>query len=324
MDDLSSNEQLLSRYLLGQLSEADQTAVEERFLGDDEYYQQLLVIEDELRCAYAKGSLPPAEREQFEKRFLIFPDERQRVEVARAMIGELSAAGVETPSPAPAVRSNVKGWRERLQGIVIFRTPVVGFAMATVLIIALGIFSWLAFENARLRNRVSQLTAQQSDREHATERQSSEERARLEQLNRQLEEERGNREFLEEELARRQAPAADRGAPPPIVSLILASGLVRSGGETNRLTIQQDSAQIRLLLKLGDNVGHRSYQAVILNSEGARVWSRAGLNAGRQLIVLTIPARLLAEDDYEINLTGLTPGGERERVGEYYFTVLKK
>lgn len=323
MDDLSSNEQLLSRYLLGQLSEADQTAVEERFLGDDDYYQQLLVIEDELRCAYAKGSLPPAERKQFEKRFLIFPDERQRVEVARAMIGELSAVGVETPSPAPAVRRHVKGWRERLRELGIFRSPALAFTMAAVLIIALGIFSWLAFENTRLRNQISQLAAQQSEREHATERQSSEERARLEQLNRQLEEERSNRELLEAELARREAPAADRAAPA-IVSLILAPGLVRSGGETNRLTIQQDSAQIRLLLKLGDNVGHRSYQAVILNSEGARVWSRTGLNAGRQLVVLAIPARLLAQDDYEINLTGLTPAGERERVGEYYFTVLKK
>ena len=75
MSDQSSDDRLLFRYLLGQVSDEEQAQVEERFISDQEYYSQLLLIEDELRCVYAKGSLPPPDREQFEKRFLIFPDE---------------------------------------------------------------------------------------------------------------------------------------------------------------------------------------------------------------------------------------------------------
>jgi hypothetical protein len=41
-------------------------------------------------------------------------------------------------------------------------------------------------------------------------------------------------------------------------------------------------------------------------------------------LIIRIPAQLLAEDDYQIKLNGLTETGQSERAGDYYFTVLKK
>ncbi|HUE83412.1 MAG TPA: hypothetical protein VMM84_14960, partial [Pyrinomonadaceae bacterium] len=82
--------------------------------------------------------------------------------------------------------------------------------------------------------------------------------------------------------------------------------------------------QVRLLLRLGEKSTHHSYRAVILNSEGTQVLSRGGLRASNQLVIVGIPGRLLAEDDYEINLTGLSESGDFERVGDYYFTVLRQ
>ena len=328
MGDKAYNDDLLVRYLLGQLSEEEQSQVEERFINDGEYYEQLLLIEDELRCAYAKGALPPAERELFKKRFLIFPDERKKVELAGAMISELSTIALEEQAEPLRARREEMSWRERLLAIFDFRSARMRFAMAAVALVVLAAFAWMAIETSRLRNRVTQLEASQKAREQEIERQSGEGRSRLEQLGRELEEERNRRALLEQELAQmREPPSAGGDGGPSIISLILAPGRIRGGGETKRLTIRQDHSQVRLLLNIGDRSGYSSYQAVILNSEGAQVWSREALRAskgqGAQFVALRIPARLLAEDDYEINLKGLTESGELERIGDYYFTVFK-
>ncbi|MCI0485606.1 MAG: hypothetical protein L0229_03295 [Blastocatellia bacterium] len=322
------NDDLLVRYLLGQLSEEEQSQVEERFINDGEYYERLLIIEDELRCAYAKGALPPAERELFKNRFLIFPDERKKVELAGAMISELSTIALEEAAEPLRAHGEKRNWRERLQAIFDFRSAGMRLAMAAAALVILAAFAWMAIETSRLRNRVAELEASQKAREQEIAQQSDEGRSRLEQLGRELEEERNRRALLEQELAQmREPPSAGGDAGLSIVSLILAPGRIRGGGETKRLTIRQDLSQVRLLLNIGERSAYRSYQALILNSEGAQVWSREALRAnkgqGAQFVALRIPARLLAEDDYEINLKGLTQTGELERVGDYYFTVLR-
>ncbi|MEW6212543.1 MAG: hypothetical protein AB1631_29730, partial [Acidobacteriota bacterium] len=322
MSDKTTSEELLVRYLLGQLSEEEQSQVEERFLSDSDYYEQLVLTEDELRCAYAKGSLARAEREQFEKRFLIYADERKKVELAQAMIGELSNIAVEERAESVTARSEEKNWRERLLSILDFRSAGMRFALAAAAAVLLFAFVWLAMETSRLRKQVSQLEANQKAREQAIEQQSAEQRSRAEQLNREIEEERNHRAQLEEEIAQLRERSGDE-TQPSIISLILAPGLIRGGGETKKITIKDDSAQVRLLLNIGDKSGYRNYQAAVLNSDGTEVWSRRGLRASQKAVILTVPARLLKEDDYEINLKGIAPSGELERLGDYYFTVLR-
>jgi hypothetical protein len=323
MNDKTTSDDLLVRYLLGRLSEDEQSRVEKRFINDGEYYEQLLLTEDELRCAYATGSLPPAERELFEKRFLIFPDERERVELARAMMRELSSVAVEARSEPLTVRSDEMSWREKL--LAGFRSSAARFAMAAAVVVLLVAVAWMAMETSRLRQQVSQLEATQDARGQEAKRQSNEDRSQVEQLSRELEDERNRRALLEHEIAQLHEQSSPDDTPrPAVISLMLAPGRIRAGGETRRITISDDSAQVRLLLNIGDSTAYGNYQAVLLNSDGAQVWSRRGLRASQKVVVITVPARLLSEDDYEINLKGLAQNGELERVGDYYFTVLKK
>jgi hypothetical protein len=321
MKEKAASDDLLIRYLLGQLSEEEQSQVEERFLSDSDYYEQLLLAEDELRCAYAKGMLASAEREQFEKRFLIYADERKKVELAQAMISELSSITVDERTEPVAARGGERNWRERLLAIAGFKSAGMRFALAAAAIVLLLAFVWLALETSRLRRQVSQLEANQKAREQEIEQQSTEQRSRVEQLNRELEDERNHRTQLEEEIAHLRQRSDDE-TRPSIISLILAPGLIRGGGGTKKLTIKDDSAQVRLLLNIGESA-HKNYQVVILNSDGAQVWSRRGLRASQKVVAVTVPARLLAEDDYEISLKGLARNGDYERVGDYYFTVLR-
>jgi hypothetical protein len=315
MKDQTASEDIIVRYLLGQLPEDERQGIERRAFDDDDYYRQILEVEDDLRVAYAQGTLTLAEREQFEKRFLIFADERKRVELAREMIAELPQASAQT----------ARRWLSWPFGLPRLASPAMRFAMGTAAFLLVAGLVWLLFDRARLRDQLGRLQAERAAVEERIEGRSIEERARLEQLSRQLEEERERRARLEQELGARQPALAS--PRPSVVALLLTPGLLRGGGETKRLVLPQGAtqAQLRLEVSGGD---HSSFRAVILNADGKEIWSRAGLRAqgdgARRAVILNIPARLLAEDDYELKLMGLGRAGEPERIGSYYYTVLKE
>ena len=81
----------IRRYLLGQLSEADEEAVELRLLAEDDYFELSEIVGDELLDAYVHDALPAAERELLEARFLRAPERRRQLAFA-ATLGEEIAA----------------------------------------------------------------------------------------------------------------------------------------------------------------------------------------------------------------------------------------
>jgi hypothetical protein len=309
MDDL------MVRYLLGQLSEEEQQQIEQRAFEDDVFYQKLLEVEDELRCAYAQGTLPLAQKELFEKRFLIFADERGRVALARDMIAELRQAQVE--------RKAGRGWVSRVFGSA---NPGMRFAMAAASLVIVAGLVWLLFETVRMRGEIESLRAERAAAEQQLDKRLAQERARTEQLDKQLWEERDRRAQLEQELAMSGRQAEEESARPSVMALLLSPGRIRGGGETKRLVLPPRVEQLRLGLELTGDVSS-GYRAVLMNSEGNEIWSKTALRArrgARPVIILNIPAHILAEDDYELRLTGLDPAGQPELADGYYFTVLKK
>src|SRR5215468_6910885 len=96
MKDEADKEKLLIRYLLGSLPEEQRLQVESEFLGDDQRYERLLALENELYYDYAQNELSPGEREQFEKRFLSSEQNRKKAMIASALAHKMSeSASVE-------------------------------------------------------------------------------------------------------------------------------------------------------------------------------------------------------------------------------------
>src|SRR5262245_7301518 len=103
MNDRPQSEELFSMYLLGELPEDDLLRLEELLFADDAYYEQLLIVEDELRYDYAHGLLDPQRRERFEKRLAASPDGRQTLAFAAAFGFALSAvSALSEPDLEPA------------------------------------------------------------------------------------------------------------------------------------------------------------------------------------------------------------------------------
>ncbi len=312
------------RYLLGQLPEDEQNRLEDRFFTDDDYFEELRVVEDELIDAYAQGKLSRRDRELFETRFLASPAQRRRVELAKTLMRSVSLASA-TEQPESFVRPQTASWRYSLTAFLRGLSPAGRFALATVaLLIALG-GAWLMVETLRLRNQLERISAEQiamRQREQAAQQQLAEQRARNDQLAEQLEREQNQRALLE------QALVEQRHSLPTIISFALTAGLLRDPGSSNRLVIPPGTDLLRLRLDLEDGRERAHYRAVIRTVEGNRVWSQQGLrlrstNSGKA-IVLRLPATLFAPGDYILTLSGVKAAGEAEDINDYYFRIVRR
>lgn len=81
-----AGEDVLRRYLLGNLAPESREAVETRLFSNDQiFWEHLCLAEEELIDAYVVGDLSGEDHEQFEQRFLCTADRRQKLDLARAL-----------------------------------------------------------------------------------------------------------------------------------------------------------------------------------------------------------------------------------------------
>jgi hypothetical protein len=157
----SKDQETLRQYLLGNLPPEERASLEERLLTDDEFYQELLIVEDELVDQYLSGDQSKAERESFEAHFLLAPERQQKVRFSRTLKkylhhAEQTAANANVvarvaaaePVPVPAAdRGSV-----RMPFFSFLKSnPVLAYSLAAAVVLVIGLVSRTA-----LRNPVSQ------------------------------------------------------------------------------------------------------------------------------------------------------------------------
>lgn len=145
----------LRKYLLGELPEAEQQALEERLMTEAELFDLLQVAEDELVDDHLSGALSASERSRFDGFFLSTPERRRKLSFAMAFRRYVTAeaAVVEAPATEPATTkpsprisaggSSVIGratWWNRA-----FSSPYLRMAAAAVIVFALGLGIWRVF-----------------------------------------------------------------------------------------------------------------------------------------------------------------------------------
>jgi len=81
-----TGDKLLMDYLLGKLLPAEEIRIEEQYVADPQRQDELVEIEDELVDRYLEGQLSQEERKEFEARFLSSPRGRRKLELARSLI----------------------------------------------------------------------------------------------------------------------------------------------------------------------------------------------------------------------------------------------
>jgi cell division protein FtsL len=310
LKDVVDNDDLLIQYLLGELSEEQQEAIEQRYISDPEMYEQLLSVEDDLIDAYADGVLSASRRASFENHFLRSPERQARLGFAKAWIAYVSRQSKSARAVAPVPR------RSFLDFLRFETWPV--FLRATAAVLVLLAAAFLIAEILRLRNQIEQAESQRATLEKSQR-----------ELQRQIDEERRHSEELSSQLEHERVPQTNvpPQSPPGIISLILTPGLVRGAGDARRLIIPPEARRVRLRAIFGRG-DYDTYEVVIKTVGGAAIWRKSGLKAqsgsSGKVLVIQAPAELFITEDYILTLNGLTAGGPAENIAEYSFSVSKK
>ncbi|MEK6299978.1 MAG: CHAT domain-containing protein [Acidobacteriota bacterium] len=100
MADENQDDGLMRRYLLSQLAEDERQQFEEAMMADNELYNRVLLVEDEMVEEYLQGELSESERAGFEASFLSTVEGRKQVSFAKALSEYVSRASASEGSSA--------------------------------------------------------------------------------------------------------------------------------------------------------------------------------------------------------------------------------
>ncbi len=284
-------------YLLGTLTEDEQTRFELEVLAHDDRYEDMLAVEDELTYAYLQNELSADDRARFEARLASTPAGRQRAAFAGALLDVIGAVPA-APGARPASAASSSGRRPAMWPSSAYAWLQVAAAIA---VMAGGV--WMATSLGAMRRENARLQGEHSAREQQFRQEIDAARVRLDLLARDL------------------ASAQKR----VVFSFFLTPGRTRSAGELSRIRVPSmvDDVQLRLERKNADH--HDGYRTAIRTAEGDEVWSDT-LPAPSADGTLTahVPAAALRTGDYELTLTGLAKDARSDDLATYDFTVIRR
>jgi hypothetical protein len=247
---------VLTRYLLGQLSEDERIEVEDRYLSNAGVFDELVVAEDELIDDYVRGELSLSNRELFERNFLCSVARRERVKSARALMKFADAHATSTRV----------SWWQRLEAPGMQLVLAAGF----ILLIIGGLL--LVIQMRKLGSDLQRLQSEQlahDQREKDLEQLLAQQKRQNDELSEAINRERGERGQLEQEVAKlreRQATA---------VTFALGFGEIeRSRGgpaQATKLTVAQGTEIIRLQLDLLKDE-YQNYLVTLEDAQRRETW----------------------------------------------------
>jgi hypothetical protein len=339
MKQSTFTDQLLRRYLLGELSEDERARFQDNYFADNDLFEELLVVEEELIDDYVRGGLSAKERQQFVERFMSTAEGRERIEFSRVL---KKAAGTQTQTASEVRRQSF--WQSAstwLAGAGVgmpFSTRAiqgaqrVQYAMAAVMAVLLIAGAWLVVQNNRLHNRLDQVATGLRQENEKLQRDLADERQRNQALGEKVGD-LGNQLSQTQELNRQIAgfltpqPIKEVSGQLDPITFDPARGITGKDLPTGKaLVIPAGTDLLTLKLRLSADE-YRSYRVVVRTRDKQDVWSQDSLrphrsNAGSQL-VLRIPAKQLKTEAYLAVVSGASSEGEYIGVSSYAFRVTR-
>jgi anti-sigma factor RsiW len=104
-------QELLYKYLLGELPEEQQAELEQRYFTDDALFERLIAVEDELINRYARNESSDEERKRIETYFLISQARRKRLMFTQALMRYLASLSED-------VRHQRASWWEEMKALL--------------------------------------------------------------------------------------------------------------------------------------------------------------------------------------------------------------
>lgn len=335
MSSQNDTHSLTVDYLLGRLSETELERFERSYLTDEDLFNVLQEVEEELIDDYAGGALTAEQRLSFEKYFLRSSERREKLAFATAMTERAVAwqsgtlvstepfardpTAVQTPENSKS-KPHVTFWK----GSVPAWRQWVAVAAAVVLAVAIGVL-WM-------RNRQLQRQLIAADETYARLRQDVDAQSKITaETKAALSAEQQQTQLVESQVEQLQTSPTDK-IRDTIVNIVLGLdyllGSTRGGEKkVKTLDVPANARLVRLTLEVAAS-SFDSFNILLRRGDNNTVWKRSGLKAkpagDRRRLNLSIPAETLTPGDYEVLIVGAPSEGDAELVGRYFLKVESK
>jgi hypothetical protein len=296
-----TNETHIRRYLLGTMSPHERASFEAQCFEDSEVFEAVVEAEHDLIDAYVKGKLGQAERQQFERQYHSLPGASARIQFARtlAQISKSEQSAIEQPS----LLERIRGWVTRPR-------PVLQWAFAATILIALAIGLRLLHENRALRTDLPRGGVERTEL-----------LKKVPQIGSQPPQGSNAQPLSGGEVAQLEKPS--------LLTFRLKPGMTRSdSGERQELNVTPEASWIRLELLLNRDE-YSSYEAILQTVEGTQIQRVGGLKSERardgRAVIVKLQSALMPPGDYIVSLRGTNQQtGIHEETEAYSFRILSR
>lgn len=307
------NETEIRRFLLGEFKEKERTALEEKFLADEDFFVQIQAAEDDLIEDYVRGNLK--EKEKFEREFLTTKKRRERVAFTRVMIAKLN----ETAKKTEVVSEKMSFFASLIE---FFRQPKFAFGAAfSILALVFGFWFLAVRKPVEIVQQITPMPTLQPIVNQAT---AVNQNVAVNQntnitVNSNLpEKHETNKANSNIEKPKKTEEKPKETVVNPVLALF--AGGVRSDGKTNELNLPKSSQGASLVLNL-ESQDYQTYRAEIVDQNGNVIYRSGKLKPRNSRVFAFVPSKNLKRGDYLLKLYGFNPSGEEESAADFQFRV---
>lgn len=310
MKDNFYNEETLRKFLLGDVSDDMRDAIEDKFLADEEFSARLLVVEDETIESYLRHELSVREKELFKVAFLVNPRRRERVIALKCVIAAANAeTGLKTAKQeSPSLWTSVLAFLR-------FKDSFVRYGFAAIALLIVFGFAWFLVNRNRDERLAEANTNQMQERTDATPKSSP------------IASPIPKNEPSPQPSTTPTPQQQQKISEPTFATIVLRPTLLRDLNKSTKLILAPSIKQARIQLNL-ERDDYKSYVVRITTVEGKSVWQGGPLYTRKmksgKAIVINLPTKFLPDNDYIIELSGVSEAGPMESFADYFVSVTHK
>lgn len=325
------DENLMRRYLLGQVSPGEADFCDEASITNDDFAEELEAVENELVDDYVRHELSADDLKQFEAVYLLSPLRRKKVDFARSLqaygaktfAAEQSIASTSVELSPAVVKLIKKNW---------FDFPAFNLswglaAAATCLFFFSGWFFWQGLQERRQANQAQTEFAALQKHERELQTQIHQQQSANEESAQELARVRTQLAALEQQKNLHQQVAKNEPSPelltkPKTVNFSLAPQ-TRGIGQVAALTVPADATAASFNLRL-ESDDFTAYKISLRdNAANKIIWQSGKHKANGESLLFTVPANLLRGQSYAFAVTGIAADRAAEPLNSYLFRVIR-
>lgn len=312
---MANSDEKFRAYFLGELTDEEAARLENDVLGDDANFTFLKSAENDLLDDYTNDRLSPIQTKLFEKNYLNTPFRQNRLDFSKTLSEYLQ----NEPKVGQVIEKQRFAWTGS------FSFWKIGITFASLAIILSSGF-WLV-------KTLNQPTQEEMVLSRTPEPQPTislkstptispiptVEKTPIIEANKQV--------SLTPKPPISPTPTVEKTPSEPktnqTVVLALSTVGLRDGGKTSQITLEKDTKNVLLRLNLGETSANR-FEIKIQNSEETNIYQTKNVPPNGKFLTVNLPAKLLKNDDYTIEVSTVNTNKESEKIANYNFRVLQK